>query len=418
MKTHQPDTHDPNVALLSRRRHAVVLVAAREVRQRTRSRAFAISTVIMILAAVGAVILSTVLPKRDTPRTVNIGMVTAAGDVASADAQGALATAIQAIAGPAALKANVRTFATTDEAKAAVRSGGVDVAVAADALVWHRRTDAFTETMLTSAIRSVRIQERAANKGIDESTLSFVLSPMPIGNLILEPEPSDKAIRVATASVGVVFLFMTVQIYGSLLLNGVIEEKSSRVVEVLLGHVRARQLLAGKTLGIGLVGLLQVFVVSITALVTMWSVRHADVPKVPVAGVVWLSIWFLLGFGLNATLFTMAGSLVSRQEDASSVTVPVMIPFLVSYFASLQAVRSPGSTFSTVASLFPMSAPLVMPMRIAASAPPVWQIALSIALVVVTTAGIMRLAGRLYERNLLHTGTRLTWRAALRRAAA
>ncbi len=369
----------------------------------------------MILATIGAVLLATVLPNRDTHQTVDIGIVDASGDVTAADGPGGLAAAIEAIAGPAELKANVRTFSTTDAAKAAVGSGDVDVAVSDDTILWRRAADAFTETVIASAIRSVRLEEWADAEGIDASTLSFVLSPAQIDNVILEPEPRDRQVRVATASVGVIFLFMTVQIYGSLLLNGVIEEKSSRVVEVLLGHVRARQLLAGKTLGIGLVGLLQVVVVSVTALVTMWAVRDVDVPKVPVAGVVWLGIWFLLGFGLNATLFGMAGSLVSRQEDASSVTVPVMIPFLVSYFASLQAVREPDSTFSTMASLFPITSPLVMPMRIAASTPPAWQIALSIVLVVVTTAAIVRLAGRLYERNLLHTGSRLTWRAALHR---
>jgi ABC-2 type transport system permease protein len=197
---------------------------------------------------------------------------------------------------------------------------------------------------------------------------------------------------------------------------GVVEEKSSRVVEVLLNHLRPRHLLAGKVIGIGALGLLQLVLVLLSALTALAAVRGVDVPNVPIDALFWFVVWFLLGFGLYATAFAMGGSLVSRQEDASSVVTPISIPFIASYVLSFGIAGSPDSTFATVLSLIPITAPMTMPVRIEAGDPGAAQITASVVISLVSIYVLMVVAGRVYARNVLRTGARVSWKSALRAA--
>jgi ABC-2 type transport system permease protein len=142
-------------------------------------------------------------------------------------------------------------------------------------------------------------------------------------------------------------------------------------------------------------------------------VRGVDVPNIPVDGLVWFVVWFLLGFGLYATAFAMGGSLVSRQEDAASVVTPISIPFIGSYVASFAIAGAPDSTFAIVLSLIPVTAPMIMPVRIAAGDPSAFQVALSVALTVVAIYVLVVIAGRVYARNVLRTRGRVSWKSAL-----
>jgi ABC-2 type transport system permease protein len=150
--------------------------------------------------------------------------------------------------------------------------------------------------------------------------------------------------------------------------------------------------------------------------VALASVRGIDVPAIPVDGLVWFVVWFLLGFGLYATAFAMGGSLVSRQEDASSVVTPISIPFIASYIASFAIAGDPDSTFAKVLSLVPVTAPMTMPARIAAGEPSVLEVTASVLLTVLATYVLVVIAGRVYARNVLRTGARVSWKSALRAA--
>jgi ABC-2 type transport system permease protein len=384
---------------------AVALVAGREMKLRGRSRAFIVSSLVLALGVVAIIVATSIVRDHGGRAHLDVGVVAGADitDTSLLDAGDAVDTNV-----------DVHDYADQDAADAALHAGEIDVSISATAVTWHEAASDIDNAIVRSALRSSAVETRAAQLGIPSSTLTQLLAPVDLPERVLEPESSESGVRVATATIGVIVLFIAIQTYGNFVLNGVIEEKSSRVVEVLLNHVRPRQLLAGKIIGLGALGLLQMLFVLAGALVALFAVRDIHVPKVPVDALVWFVVWFLLGFALYATAFAMAGSLVSRQEDAASVVTPVMLPFLGSYFASFAIAGSPDTTFAKVLSIVPVTAPMTMPVRIAAGHPSAGEIALSLVLTIAAIVALIRLAGRVYARNLLRTGARQTWGAALR----
>jgi ABC-2 type transport system permease protein len=209
-----------------------------------------------------------------------------------------------------------------------------------------------------------------------------------------------------------VLLFISLQTFGGYVLTGVVEEKSTAVVELLLVRARADQLLAGKVLGIGAAAMVQLVAALSAALVSL-GISGREVP-----GEVWTAIpmtlvWFLGGFALYSTLFALAGSLVSRQEDAQAASAPILTILVAAYFLIFAFGYSPDSTASRILSLIPPIAPLLMPMRIAAGAASAPEVVLALALLVATTFLVWKAAGRIYEQVLLRRGSRISWRQAL-----
>ena len=393
------------------------LVAGREIRQRMRSKAFVISSLLIMAFAVAGVVISAVV--HDDARTrVRIALVDDAGVDHGADTPkvSSLRDALPDIG--IALSRDVLTTVaiTRTDGEALLRTGKVDVLIDGTTAVWNRRVDAVQKALVQAAAQSVVRDQRAKQIGLDNAELDQLVQPVSLNTSTLHPRESDDAIRAGTAGIGLVLLFLSIQIHGAAVLMGVVEEKSSRVVEVLLGHVRPRSLLVGKITGIGIVGLTQVLLVASSALLALVTVRSIDAPKVPADAIGWFVVWFVLGFALYATIFAGLGSLVSRQEDAQSVVTPATVPLLVSYFIGFAAVASPNALVARIASLVPLSAPMVMPVRIAAGSPAIWEIALSLALVAGTIVAVVHLAGRVYERNVLRSGPRgslaTAWRSA------
>lgn len=396
------------------------LVAWREMVQRARSKAFVLSSLVVMAIAVAGVVLSAVL--QDDGRTrVDVAVVT--GPAGSSPAPGAapvpsgaeVAQALPAIGQALSLDVRVRTVADRVAGEALVDAGDADVLVAGTEAVWKRRVSPVQQALVQAAVQSVARRDAARAAGIDDATLARVLAPVDVQTATLRTRDRDESVRAGAAAVGLVLLFMSVQVHGAAVLMGVVEEKSSRVVEVLLGRVRPRALLLGKVLGIGAVGLAQVVLTAAAALVALVAVRSIDVPKVPPDTIVWFVVWFVLGFALYATVFAGLGSLVSRQEDAQTVVMPATLPLLASYIVSFAVVEDPGSLLARITSIVPVTSPMVMPVRLATGSPAVWEIVASIVLVVAAIAVVLRLAGRLYEHNVLRTGSRVglreTWRS-------
>jgi ABC-2 type transport system permease protein len=199
-------------------------------------------------------------------------------------------------------------------------------------------------------------------------------------------------------------------------ITGVVEEKSNRVVELILSAVRARHLLAGKVIGIGLLGLGQlVLVAGLAALLLAFGVF--DVPAALGGDVALVIPWFVLGFALYAVAYAAAGALASRQQNAESAGQPVTYTLLAVYFAGYAALGTdPEGPFAVALTLFPVSAPLVVPARSALVGVPLWQHLAAVALVLAAIWLLVRLAGRVYAHGLLHGGARLDVRSAWRLA--
>ena len=225
--------------------------------------------------------------------------------------------------------------------------------------------------------------------------------------------PSDEtAVTVMT-----LVLFFCISIFGAMVLTGVLEEKASRVVEVLLARMPARALLAGKIAGIGLLGLAQIGVTALAALVAVAAVPSIHIPAVGGTVLAWAVVWFVLGYALYATVYGALGSLGSRVEDAQSVAGPVMVILPVAYFASFLMIAQPASAAARAISYFPLTAPMAMPGRIAMGAAAWWEPVIAAILTLATTAALVLLAGRLYTNAILHAGPRLSLKDAWRSQA-
>ncbi len=381
------------------------LVADREVRERSRSRTFRASFLVMILAAVGLILVPALLD--DDTGTRDVGL---AGSVPSQ-----LAAAIEEQSTISDVTLRIQRFDSVVAGEEAVREGDLDVLVVdAQRLEWRRQTDEQLAGVVTGAIQAVAVSERAAAAGIETDDLLALVAPVPIENVelgsVAEHSPDDEmAVLVMT-----MVLFIAISTFGNMVLTGVVEEKSSRVVEVLLARMPATNLLAGKVIGIGLLGLAQIAVTALAALAALRMVDSVDMPAVRGAVLAWVVVWFVLGYALYATIYGALGSLASRTEDAQAVAGPVIAVLLVGYFASLAAVGRPDSGIAQLASYFPPTAPLTMPSRIAMGATAWWEPLVAVALTFVAIAGLVAVGARVYTGAVLHTGPTLKLRQAWR----
>jgi ABC-2 type transport system permease protein len=195
-----------------------------------------------------------------------------------------------------------------------------------------------------------------------------------------------------------------------------VEEKASRVVEVLLATVQPRAILAGKILGIGALGLLQLALTAVVGLAAASASGAIELDAGDLGTLAVVLVWFLLGYLLWSSLYAMGGVMVSRQEDLQSSTTVLTILLVIGYLLAFPAIDDPDGTLAVVASLFPLFAPIVMPLRVALDAASAVEIAASLVLLVGSIALLVPLGARLYERSVLRMGKpmklRDAWRAA------
>ena len=376
------------------------LVARREMRERSRSRAFRASVVLMIVAAAAVLILPALL-KPDGTRDIGV----------TGPAPAALAATIGQQARAAGITARLHPYASLGPGEQAVRDGRLDVLVAgAQRLKWRGQPDEQLKAVVTGAIQLATVRERAGAAGISPGALAALLAPVSVTSVQLGSVPGrspgdETAVLIMTG-----VLFFGISVFGQMVLTGVLEEKASRVVEVLLARIPARTLLAGKITGIGLLGLAQLGLTALAALVAVAAMPSIDVPAVRGTVLAWALIWFVLGYALYATVYGALGSLGSRVEDAQSVAGPVMIAMVVAYFASFLMIGQPDSAAAKAISYFPLTAPMAMPGRIAMGATAWWEPVAAAALTLAAIAGLVRLAGHVYTSAILHSGSALSLR--------
>jgi len=286
-------------------------------------------------------------------------------------------------------------------------------------LTWRSQPDERLRAIVTTAIQLVTVQQRAAAAGIGPGQLHAVMAPVPVGSEQLGVTAGRSHDNANVAIIMSMLLLLAIVLYGNLVLTGVAEEKSSRVVEVLLARMPARTLLAGKVAGIGLLGFAQFAVTALAALVAALVVHPAGIPAVSGGVLAWVIVWFILGYALYAMAYGALGSLASRAEDAANVAAPVSYALLAAYWVSLWVVASnPDSAWPKLVSLFSATAPFAMSGRIAIGAAAWWEPVIAVALAIAAIAGLVVLAGRVYTGAILHTGPTLklsdAWSATTR----
>jgi len=208
------------------------------------------------------------------------------------------------------------------------------------------------------------------------------------------------------------FIYMTVLFYGLFVMRGVIEEKQSRIIEVLISSAKPMQVMMGKLIGIGLVGLTQLLIwVLSTVILSMFGAsilasKGISIPQVPVTLLICFVTYFVLGYFLFATLYAMVGATVSSEEEAQQAQFPVTILIIIPMMIFGMIVSNPNSPSSIALSMVPFFAPTLMMMRITVASPPVWQILLSMAIMVATILGCLWVASRIYRVGILMYGKR------------
>jgi ABC-2 type transport system permease protein len=253
--------------------------------------------------------------------------------------------------------------------------------------------------------------------GASAAEVDALLDQPAIDVRTIEPQDPNRDENAGIAFIAVLLAYGQLFGYGVWVATGVIEEKASRVVEILLSAIRPRQLLAGKIAGIGLLGMVQLAFIAAFAIGLALAVGTLRLPGTAIGVAAVVLAWFVMGFAFYAGLFAVSGSLVSRTEELQNAMVPINLIIFVSFFISIGALESPDSTLSVAASILPFSSALAMPVRIAMGSATAPQIVASIVLLAAGTAALVPLSARLYAGAVLKTGGRVKLRDAWRSAS-
>jgi ABC-2 type transport system permease protein len=376
------------------------LVARRELVERIRGdRSFLISTLVTLAILCGFIVIPRLLGAGETP-TYDIGLVGAESR--------RLAPVLTAQAPLQQVKVRLREPADLAAAEAALRGEKLDaVIVDGGQIVTKGDPDTELEVLLQSASRVARAQAKLAGTNLSPAEIRTVLAPAPLPVRALEPSSPENRARRAITFTAVFLLYGQIIGYGVAVASGVVEEKSTRVVEVLLATLRPVQLLAGKIIGIGLVGLVQLFVVGAVGLAVALAFDRIVLPPGAAGTIGLILVWFVLGYAFYSCLFAVAGAIVSRQEELQNTITPLNLVLVASFFLAFSALQNPDGTLAQVASFLPPVAPLVMPPRVAGGSVPAWEVALSVLVTLSSIVLLVPLAGRLYSGAVLRTGARV-----------
>lgn len=382
---------------------SVRLVARREVVERSREKSFLLSTGLTLLIVLAVVLVPPALGLGDPP-VYRVAFAAAAQDEAAAarDAAEQLGVDLEVVE------------ARSGSPRSRLADGELDAQVEPGRIVVDDGLEGALEQVLQGASRQVRVDRALAGAGVDTSAVARAQAVPPLPVEALDPPDPDAAARRAIVSVGTFVLYGQLIGYGFWVATGIVEEKSSRVVEVLLATVRPRALLAGKVLGIGLLALGQLLLVAVLGVGAAVATGLLDIGASAVGPVLLLLGWFVLGFAFYACLFAAGAARVSRQEDLQSVTTPGTLLVLISFFASFYASDSPDSTAGRVLGVLPPFSALVAPVRSAGGSAAPWEAPLAVVLMLVAVAGLVVLAARVYEGSVLRMGGTVSLRDALR----
>jgi ABC-2 type transport system permease protein len=373
-------------------REPVWLVARREIVERGTEKSFVIGTLVSLLVIACIAVL---------PNALGVGgkdtYTVAVGD-----------RAMQPIADAAVRGADAF------DAEVELGSADPDATLAGGGIRAQEKPDDKLLDILQAASAQVRSADALRDAGLDDSEATRALAPPPLRLTTVEPVNDAAEERGGFAFVAVLLLYGQLISMGYFVAMGVVEEKSSRVVELLLATLRPRHLLTGKIVGLGLLGLVQLLLLAVVGLAAAGVSGALDVNG-DVLGAAGLAlVWFVLGYAFYAAAFACAASLVSRQEDLQSVISPLSIVLMVGFFVSFGVVADPDGTLAKVSSYLPPVAPMTMPPRIALGEASAVEIVGALAVTLGATALLIPLAARIYSGAVLRTGGTIKLREAWR----
>lgn len=390
----------------SEKSEQVWLVARREIQEGGRTKAYRVTTAILIVAVAAAVVIPALLSRHHTEQLGVVG-----GDAASTQL-------IQQAGKVANESVNIVAVPNLAAAEVQLRTGTLDAVLVNGQELYVKQltgtgrnssgstfVDALSQ--LGGLARLFRELPPGAASQLGDT------AALPVRGLV--PSPRPLSTRLTGVFAGVLIYFV-ISIYGQRITVGVGEEKANRIVEVILATIRPVQLLSGKVLGLGALALGQVAALVATFLIAGYATGSTLVHGASIGVVVVAFVWTVVGYAFFCTAFAAAGSLVERPSDATAVAVPLVLPLLLAYVLSFTVVSGGASLFYRVLAFLPPTAPVANTVLYAAGTDPPWQVAISVVLTLAATVGMAKMAGVVYERAILQTGGRLRVRKVLRSA--
>ena len=422
-----------------------VVVAKREFEAMVRSKSFLIGTIILPLLLIGIFAFQYMLFTKSGGGDYSIVLVDQTSDGVGAQTERSLAVATSGFPGsrPATFRSRVIVPGSDFER---VRQD-LDARVAADSLDGYLLIPAnivsgdqaeyigrnATSETVTGALKQALQRSvqtiRLGREGINPEKVSSALQPVRMKTTKAGAKGktgSADLARVLGFAMGMA-IYMITMIYGQAVMNGVLEEKRDRIVEVIVSSMRPRELMVGKIFGIGAAGLTQMVIWVLTIvlmlkfgpqIVTLFGVSKEKAetfaaglklfPRIPTSVTISYLLFFLSGFFIYSTLFAMLGAIVTNNQEAQQLIFPVMMPIILGFIMLQPAMMNPESGVAVFGSVFPFTSPLIMPARMVVTEVPMWQQIAAIALLVVTISAVIWLGAKIYRIGIFATGKRAT----------
>lgn len=411
----------------------IQLIAGREVKTRVAMNSYKWSLIIQVLI-VALIALSPVLIAKfsgddDGPTVQNVAVVNST-DV---DAVTGLDTALQLLSGDSDTSWDLAEVESEDEARSQLDNGDIDAVVVivpeGEELAFTILTESgdpqsSTAQVLIAASSSLSASHSIEQSGLSQAEVSKVFAPPALQITQADPDADneDEGIGdivnfvIAYASTIVIFIFVVM--YGQWIAQGVVEEKASRIMEIMVNAATPRDLLAGKVIGIMVTALMQFVPIVLTVGIIasfqtqiggLFGVPEDQLFDIDLGAIAWSSmgwflLYFILGFLLFGALYAGVGSLVSRQEEVGTAIAPMMTIMMIGYFAALLSMNDPDGLIARIAYLFPGTSVFVAMLRLVTGNPEPWEIAVSIGGLLVAIVLALLLAARLYRVGVLLYG--------------
>jgi ABC-2 type transport system permease protein len=388
------------------RRETIELVARREFGEGFRSRAWRAAVAIQMLVVAGIAIVSIVTSGGSGVHTRQLAIA------------GPQATAIAAKARSEArgygIKLEVEDATSAAVAREKVEDEDADAALGPRGLTTGKDPDAALVALIQNAARTVRGEAKLRAAGLSPAQARAALEPKPLPTVEITTGEGEGGSGLAY--IGALLLYVALITFGYSIASSVVTEKSSRVVEVILSAIRPVQLLAGKLIGVGLLGLLQIGAVAAIGLIIAVPGGAVSLPSSTPETVALVLLYFALGYVFYGGLFAAAASLVSRQEDTQSTTGPILVVLIASYLATNAALGNASGGLATIGTFLPPMAPMLVPGRAAQGDLPVGELVASLLIMVAAIVVVIIAAARIYDRSVLRFGTPMKLREAFQLA--
>ena len=389
---------------------AVRLIATREITTRMRTKAFLISNIVLLAVIVGGIVTASLLSGRPAAAQ----RVALVGDARS------LTASLTEVGRSVGTKLAISTLPDDQTARDRIAAGRLDVALVPGVgggytAVADKGLSPDLRTILEAAVRQQATGNALHAQGVDPGQIAATTAGAVVAVDFLHPPDPAAGQRLALAYVSVILLYLQLLTNSLAVATGVVEEKTSRVVELLLATVKPLHLLVGKVLGIGVVGLAQLAAYGVVGIAAALATGLITITGTAVAVFAATLGWYVLGFAFFAFLYAAAGSLVSRQEEVGSTTTPLTLLVIAMFFLAQTSVQDPSGTLSSVMSWIPPFSAILMPLRIAAGVTGPLQIIGTVLLMLAVTAGLAVAAAGIYQRSVLRTGAKVSWKEAFHR---